>query len=97
MTIQNKNKESSFELNLGGLGIGLMQWGTTGIDNRVVNPKGNLSDQVVRDIWKTCRDNNIIFFDTAEGKFTLISIYFSRKHRGGFSFYLSLFRLRWGD
>ena len=75
MTIQNnQNKNDTYcsaapvdELDFGGLGIGLMQWGTTGIDNRVVNPKGNLSDQVVRDIWKKCRDDNIKFFDTAEG------------------------------
>lgn len=56
-------------LDLGGLGIGLMQWGTTQIDNKVVNPKGNLSDEEVRDIWKTCRENKIMFFDTAEGTF----------------------------
>ena len=55
-------------LGLGELGIGLMQWGTTSIDNKVVNPKGNLSDTEVQQIWKTCRRNHkIVFFDTAEG------------------------------
>eukprot|EP00980_Cylindrotheca_fusiformis_P000488 scaffold120_cov59-Cylindrotheca_fusiformis.AAC.4 len=54
-------------LQLGGLGIGLMQWGTTNIDNKVVNPKGNLSDDEVRNIWSTCRKHNVLFFDTAEG------------------------------
>lgn len=54
-------------LDLGGLGIGLMQWGTTGIDDRFVNAKGNLCEAVVRDIWKSCIDNRILFFDTAEG------------------------------
>ena len=65
----NSNNRSNklHHLNLGGIGIGLMQWGTTNIDNKVVNPKGNLSDDVVREIWKQCRTNDIVFFDTAEG------------------------------
>jgi aryl-alcohol dehydrogenase-like predicted oxidoreductase len=60
---------SSSSLNLGRitLGAGLMQWGTTHIDDAFVNPKGNLSDDTVRDIWKTCRQNGVVFFDTAEG------------------------------
>jgi hypothetical protein len=58
----------SGKLDLGGLGIGLMQWGTTEIDNRIVNPKGNLTEEGVRDIWKSCREHHIVFFDTAEGK-----------------------------
>jgi aryl-alcohol dehydrogenase-like predicted oxidoreductase len=59
--------EASFDLKLGKLGAGLMQWGTTDIDNKIVNPKGNLAEDDVRAIWKTCRDHNIVFFDTAEG------------------------------
>ena len=57
----------SGRLDLGGLGVGLMQWGTTNIDENVVNPKGNLSEEDVRNIWKSCRSKNIVFFDTAEG------------------------------
>ena len=60
--------EASSDLKLGKLGAGLMQWGTTDIDNKIVNPKGNLSEDDVREIWKTCRDHDIVFFDTAEGR-----------------------------
>ena len=67
----NNNGNNKNRLNLGGLGIGLMQWGTTNIDNNVVNPKGNLSNDTVQNIWKQCRDNDIVFFDTAEGMFTV--------------------------
>ena len=67
----NNNGNNKNRLNLGGLGIGLMQWGTTNIDDKVVNPKGNLSNDTVQNIWKQCRDNNIVFFDTAEGTFTV--------------------------
>lgn len=49
------------------LGAGLMQWGTTHIDDAFVNPKGNLSDDTVREIWQTCLQSGITFFDTAEG------------------------------
>ena len=55
-------------LDLGPIGMGLMQWGSTSIDEKVVNPKGNLSEQEVHDLWQTCRQKNIVFFDTAEGK-----------------------------
>ena len=55
-------------LQLGKLGAGLMQWGTTDIDDKVVNPKGNLAEDEVRNIWRTCRERQIVFFDTAEGK-----------------------------
>ena len=61
-------------LDLGQLGVGLMQWGTTDIDHKIVNPKGNLSDEECCEIWKTCRQSNIIFFDTAEGR--LLSLHF---------------------
>ncbi|KAL3929117.1 MAG: hypothetical protein SGBAC_012352 [Bacillariaceae sp.] len=61
------NKDSIPMLHLGEIGIGLMQWGTTKIDERVVNPKGNLSDDMVQQLWKTCRDKKVVFFDTAEG------------------------------
>ena len=54
-------------MELGAVGAGLMQWGTTNIDDKIVNPKGNLSDDDVRQLWKTCRQNGIVFFDTAEG------------------------------
>ena len=62
------------KLNLGGVGIGLMQWGTTNIDNKVVNPKGNLTNDVVQTIWKQCRENNIVFFDTAEGMYVCLYV-----------------------
>jgi hypothetical protein len=57
----------SGRLDLGGLGVGLMQWGTTSIDNNIVNLKGNLTEADVRSIWESCRQHNIVFFDTAEG------------------------------
>jgi hypothetical protein len=60
--------KSSERLDLGAIGVGLMQWGTTNIDDKVVNPKGNLSESEVRDIWTSCREHNIVFFDTAEGR-----------------------------
>jgi hypothetical protein len=66
--LYNIIKMTEKALSLGGLGIGLMQWGTTGIDNHVVNPKGNLPDKEVRNIWRICREHKIVFFDTAEGK-----------------------------
>jgi pyridoxine 4-dehydrogenase len=59
------NKSS--DLDLGKLGAGLMQWGTTWIDDQIVNPKGNLTDDQVQELWKTCRSRHIVFFDTAEG------------------------------
>ncbi|KAL3909398.1 MAG: hypothetical protein SGILL_008102 [Bacillariaceae sp.] len=61
------NKKRDVDLDMGSLGAGLMQWGTTAIDDAIVNPKGNLSDETVRLLWKTCRDKDIVFFDTAEG------------------------------
>jgi aryl-alcohol dehydrogenase-like predicted oxidoreductase len=63
-----KSRTLSTSLNLGSnFGAGLMQWGTTHIDNVFVNPKGNLTEDEVQDIWKTCRQNDVVFFDTAEG------------------------------
>ncbi len=64
--------EASSALELGKLGAGLMQWGTTDIDDKVVNAKGNLSEEEVRSLWNACRDRQIVFFDTAEGKEDLI-------------------------
>jgi aryl-alcohol dehydrogenase-like predicted oxidoreductase len=67
-TAIDKSRIFSSSLNLGSnFGAGLMQWGTTHIDNGFVNPKGNLTEDEVRDIWKTCRQNDVVFFDTAEG------------------------------
>jgi aryl-alcohol dehydrogenase-like predicted oxidoreductase len=57
----------SGKLDLGGLGVGLMQWGTTCIDDKFVNSKGNLSEEEVREMWRSCREHDIVFFDTAEG------------------------------
>ena len=52
----------SGRLDLGGMGVGLMQWGTTSIDNNIVNPKGNFAEADVRRIWESCREHNIVFF-----------------------------------
>ena len=71
--MESKNNRNDSKLQLGGIGIGLMQWGTTNIDNKVVNPKGNLSDEVVQEIWKQCRESDIVFFDTAEGTYGIFS------------------------
>jgi hypothetical protein len=59
------NKSS--DLDLGKLGAGLMQWGTSWIHNQIVNPKGDLTDDKVQLLWKTCRSHHIVFFDMAEG------------------------------
>eukprot|EP00934_Nitzschia_sp_Nitz4_P000322 Nitzschia sp. Nitz4//scaffold23_size168460//11093//12308//NITZ4_002201-RA/size168460-snap-gene-0.150-mRNA-1//-1//CDS//3329543581//322//frame0 len=67
MSSTQKEPSKTGNLDLGLVGAGLMQWGTTSIDNKVVNPKGNLSDTGVRDVWTACRDRGITFFDTAEG------------------------------
>ena len=65
MTTTTKKHDT---LDLGPIGMGLMQWGSTSIDEKVVNPKGNLSEPEVHDLWQTCRQKNIVFFDTAEGR-----------------------------
>ncbi|CAJ1945862.1 unnamed protein product, partial [Cylindrotheca closterium] len=46
----NNNNNKTPVLDLGEIGVGLMQWGTTKIDERVVNPKGNLSDDTVQEL-----------------------------------------------
>jgi aryl-alcohol dehydrogenase-like predicted oxidoreductase len=63
--------DSDNKLVLGGVAVGLMQWGSTTIDNSFVNPHGNLTDDTCRQIWKACMDRNttnvICMADTAEG------------------------------
>ena len=67
MSLQSTTKQQQPVLDLGGLGVGLMQWGTTNVDDKFVNPKGNLSDEEVQELWKICRQRKIVFYDTAEG------------------------------
>lgn len=67
-TTEASSSNPSPILDLGDIGVGLMQWGTTHIDERMVNPKGNLTDETVQELWKTCREQKVVFFDTAEGE-----------------------------
>ncbi|GKY98708.1 hypothetical protein MPSEU_000827100 [Mayamaea pseudoterrestris] len=49
------------------LAIGTLQWGTTWIDDKLINGKGVLSESTCRDIVKLCQQAQITLYDTAEG------------------------------
>ncbi|GAX28037.1 hypothetical protein FisN_2Hh145 [Fistulifera solaris] len=49
------------------LAIGTLQWGTTWLDDKVVNHHGNLSDETCRDIVDICTAAGVTLYDTAEG------------------------------
>ena len=49
------------------LAIGTLQWGTTWLDDKVVNHHGNLSDHTCRDIADVCAGAGVTLYDTAEG------------------------------
>jgi len=50
------------------LALGLLQWGTTPIDHRVINgSRGMLTEMESREIYQTFRSSGVVLFDTAEG------------------------------
>lgn len=49
------------------LAIGTLQWGTTWIDDKLVNSKGVITDEVCTDIIDILNDAGVTLYDTAEG------------------------------
>ena len=49
------------------LAVGTLQWGTTWIDDRLINGKGVIDDAACRDILDLCAAAGVTLFDTAEG------------------------------
>jgi aryl-alcohol dehydrogenase-like predicted oxidoreductase len=49
------------------LAIGTLQWGTTWIDDKIINSKGVLEESTCREIVMLCSKARITLFDTAEG------------------------------
>lgn len=49
------------------LAIGTLQWGTTLVDHKYINPKGVISENEVSKIVQIALENGIFLFDTAEG------------------------------
>mmetsp|Transcript_33187 Transcript_33187/g.88117 ORF Transcript_33187/g.88117 Transcript_33187/m.88117 type:complete len:356 (-) Transcript_33187:38-1105(-) len=49
------------------LSIGTLQWGTTPIDQHMINPNGCITEHTALEIVEELRKNKVTFFDTAEG------------------------------
>ena len=50
------------------LALGMLQWGTTPIDNHLINgSRGVLTELEARDIYQAFRSRGVVLFDTAEG------------------------------
>eukprot|EP00475_Leptophrys_vorax_P023383 TRINITY_DN32013_c0_g1_i1.p1 TRINITY_DN32013_c0_g1~~TRINITY_DN32013_c0_g1_i1.p1 ORF type:complete len:353 (+),score=67.65 TRINITY_DN32013_c0_g1_i1:879-1937(+) len=49
------------------IGIGTMQWGDTWLDGKLMNPKGNLTDTQVKQVYSTLISRGLGFLDSAEG------------------------------
>lgn len=49
------------------LAIGTLQWGTTPVDQAIINPKGVISETEARQIVDTVSGANVTLWDTAEG------------------------------
>lgn len=49
------------------LAIGTLQWGTTWIDDKVINHKGVITEETCQEILAVCRSHHLTLFDTAEG------------------------------
>lgn len=50
------------------LALGMLQWGTTPIDNTIINgPRGILTEAEAWEIYQTFRTHGVVLFDTAEG------------------------------
>lgn len=50
------------------LSLGMLQWGTTPIDDRILNgSRGVLTESQAREIYQAFRSRGVVLFDTAEG------------------------------
>jgi aryl-alcohol dehydrogenase-like predicted oxidoreductase len=49
------------------LAIGTLQWGTTWIDDKLVNSKGVLEEETVQEILQIASEAGVTLLDTAEG------------------------------
>jgi aryl-alcohol dehydrogenase-like predicted oxidoreductase len=49
------------------LALGTLQWGTTWIDDKVINSKGVLTEETVQEIMKIVKKSGVTLLDTAEG------------------------------
>lgn len=49
------------------LAIGTLQWGTTLVDQQLINPRGCISETEARAIVQEFHDANVTLYDTAEG------------------------------
>mmetsp|Transcript_5218 Transcript_5218/g.10189 ORF Transcript_5218/g.10189 Transcript_5218/m.10189 type:complete len:457 (-) Transcript_5218:7316-8686(-) len=50
------------------LSLGMLQWGTTPIDHRILNgSRGVLTESQAREIYQAFRSRGVVLFDTAEG------------------------------
>jgi len=58
--------EGEIELNVS-LAIGTLQWGTTWVDDHIINSKGVLQEETCQEIIDIVSQNGITLFDTAEG------------------------------
>lgn len=47
--------------------IGTLQWGTTWVDDKIINASGVITEEVARDIVDTITTKGVTLFDTAEG------------------------------
>lgn len=49
------------------MALGTLQWGTTWIDDKVINSKGVLTEDTVQEIMKIMTNSGVTLLDTAEG------------------------------
>lgn len=49
------------------LAVGTLQWGTTPVDEHIINSKGVISESEAREIVDTFLEGGVTLFDTAEG------------------------------
>ena len=50
------------------IALGMLQWGTTPIDHRLINgSRGVLTEKEATEIYNTFRSRGVVLFDTAEG------------------------------
>jgi pyridoxine 4-dehydrogenase len=49
------------------LAIGTLQWGTTWVDDKLINSRGCISESVAKEIVASVSSENVTLFDTAEG------------------------------
>ena len=67
-TLFQRHLPSTFKESPPLMALGTLQWGTTPIDNNIINgSRGVLSESEARDIYSTFRSKGVVLFDTAEG------------------------------